>query len=278
LTKREILITLPSFEKDLVITLDSKKKCAYCDATENFTKEHIFPASIIKTYTTEMRSINDKIDHDFQGDLVIGDVCATCNNGALSKLDASFIKTFKSQMAEPLNPGDEVVFEFDYDLLLRELLKISYNSARASKNGYDAKVILEKHVPYILTGSGKISGTIVSLQIVTSANATIQETGESLGMMKPYLLRSASVEGLNLNPKNYITRMVAFNSFWFYLLIPKWSVTSAIKNDFWKEFKSKTHLHGVLLKKGVESIKITKDKTTYLHIDLIEKMRRKTKR
>lgn len=260
-----------------MISLESKKKCAYCGATENFTKEHIFPASVIKNYTTDMRSINDKIEHDFQGDLVIRDVCAKCNNGALCILDASFIEVYKNQMAEPLNPGDEVFFEYNYDLLLRELLKISYNSARASKNGYDAKVILEKYVPYILTGSGKISGIIVSLLIVTSANKINQETGEQLGMMKPYLLRSASVEGLNLNTNNYITRMVAFNSFWFYLLIPKRSVTSEIKNNFWKEFKSKTHLHGVLLKKGVDSIKITKDKTTFIHTDLIEKMRRKRK-
>lgn len=259
------------------MALENKKKCAYCGAAGDFTKEHVFPASVIKSYKTEMLSINDKVDRYFQGDLVIRDVCATCNNGALSKLDASFIKIFKRHMAEPLDPGEEVVFQYDYDLLLRELLKISYNSARASKNGYDAKVTLEKYVPYILTGSGKVNGVIISLLIVTSAHASNKETGEALGMMKPYLLRSGPIGGLNLNTNNYIARTVVFNSFWFFLLIPKRTVTSEMKNNFWKEFKSKTHLHGVLLKKEVEPIKITKDKTTHIHTDLIKKMWREKK-
>jgi len=221
--------------------------------------------------------MTDKNEYHFKGDPVIGDVCDKCNNGILSQLDAHFVTSFKNQMLTPLKPGDEITFEYEYDLLLRELLKISYNSARASNGGYDARTTLEKYIPFIINGNGKVDGIILSLLIVTSANRINVETGNYEEPLEPYLLRSTSISGLNLNYSNYIIRMVAFNSFWFFLLIPKRLVTSKMKKKFWDEFKSKTHLHGVLLKKGDASIKITKDKTTYLHPDLIGMMCRKIK-
>ncbi|HHK9527896.1 TPA: hypothetical protein ACQZHT_001046 [Enterobacter hormaechei] len=260
-----------------MISLEIKKFCAYCKSTSNLTREHIFPSAIIKSFDIDLLTITDKSDYHFKSDPVIGDVCSECNNGVLSQLDAHFVASFKKQMLTPLKPGDEITFEYEYDYLLRELLKVSYNSARASNGGYNARTTLEKYIPYILNGNKKIDGAILSLLIVTSANRIVLETGEPVAPLEPYLLRSTSIGGLNLNTNNYIVRMVAFNSFWFFLLIPKRPVTSKIKNEFWKEFKSKTHLHGVLLKKGNKSIKITKDKTTYLHPDLIEKMMRKSK-
>ncbi|SAF46868.1 hypothetical protein [Enterobacter kobei] len=257
--------------------MKAKKICAYCKSTSDLTNEHIFPSAIIKSFDIELLSINDKSDYHFKSDPVIGDVCAKCNNGPLSQLDAHFVTSFKDQMIKPLNPGDEITFEYDYDLLLRELLKISYNSARASNGGYNARATLEKYTPYILNGNKKFNGVLLSLLIVTSANRINLETGEPVEPLEPYLLRSTSIDGLNLNTNNYITRMVAFNSFWFFLLIPKSSVPSKIKSEFWKEFKSKTHLHGVLLKERETSVMITKDKTTYLHPDLMEKMYRKSR-
>lgn len=257
--------------------MDNKKICAYCDNTSNFTKEHIFPSAIIKSFNIDLLSISDKSDYYFKGDLVIGDVCATCNSGALSKLDQHFITSFKNQMITPLKPGDEVTFNYDYDLLLRELLKISYNSARASKYGYSSRIILGKYTPFITHGEKKPDGIIISLLIVTSANRINLETGGDEAPLEPYLLRSTSIDCLNLSTNNYIVRMVAFNSFWFFLLIPKRPVNAKVKKQFWDEFKRKTHLHGVLLKKSNNSIKITKDKTTYLHHSLMSKMFRLSK-
>lgn len=262
-----------------MVNMENKKSCVYCKSTTNLTKEHIFPSAIIKSFNVELLSMTDKSDYHFKGDPVIGDVCAECNNGILSQLDADFVTCFKNQMLTPLKPGNEITFEYEYDLLLRELLKISYNSARASNGGYNARAILEKYIPFIITGNKnkKVDSIILSLLIVTSANMVNLETGKHEEPLEPYLLRSASIGGLNLNPNNYIVRMVAFNSFWFFLLIPKRSVTSIVKKEFWDEFKRKNHLHGVLLKRNNTSIKITKDKTTYLHPDLIEKMWRKIK-
>jgi len=82
--------------------LEQKKKCAFCKKLGTLTKDHIFPSSIIKSYKTKLISRNDKIDYSFKGDLVIADVCAECNNGALSNLNASFLPCFQEQMIEPI--------------------------------------------------------------------------------------------------------------------------------------------------------------------------------
>lgn len=73
-------------------------------------------------------------------------------------------------MGAPLKPGDSITFEYDYNPLLRELLKISYNSARASKNGYEAVAALKRFSSYIIHDNRKPPGVIISLQLVTSAN------------------------------------------------------------------------------------------------------------
>lgn len=221
--------------------------------------------------------MTDKSDYTFKGDLVISDVCAECNNGPLSSLDASFLPYFKKQMLDYISQGDDVTFEYDYDLLLRELLKISFNSSRASVSGDSAKSVFEKYIPYILSGKGDVSGVAVSLMIVTSSVAFPQAVNRSPKIVKPYLLRSAKVDGKNINDGKYIVRVVAFNSFWFHLLIPKTLVNSKARKEFWNEFKSKTHLHGVLLKKGFNSLKISKAETTSIHPKLLEKMYRKGK-
>ncbi|WP_333715825.1 hypothetical protein [Pantoea eucrina] len=262
----------------MVEHLKKKKKCAYCKKMGTLTKEHIFPSSILKSFKTKMHTINDKTDYSFKGDLVVADVCAECNNGVLSNLDASFLPYFKDQMIEPIKAGSSVTFKYEYDLLLREILKISYNSSRASVSGYEARLALEKYVPYILSGYGDVSGITLSLMIVTSANLLYLGTNKPHKLLEPYLLRSAKIDGLKIDSGKFLVRMVAFNSFWFYLLIPKSPINSKIKNKYWSEFKSKNKIHGVLLKKGVDSVEIKKDKTTYLHFDLIEKMYRPKKK
>lgn len=252
------------------------KVCAFCEINTDFTREHIFPSGIIESFQIDLLTISDKNDSFFKGDPVIKDVCATCNNEVLSQLDSYFVKLFKEYMGVPLKPGNSITFEYDYNLLLRELLKISYNSARASKNGYEAVTALKRFLPYIIHGNRKPSGVIISLQLVTSAHRINIETNSLIEPLEPYFLRSTSIDGLNLSTNNYIVRMVAFNSFWFYLLIPKKIVNSKNKKEFWDEFKKKNHLHGVLLKENESIISITKEKTTYLHPTLIEGMMRKS--
>ncbi|EOZ4596638.1 hypothetical protein [Morganella morganii] len=255
--------------------MEIKKTCVFCGVGTELTKEHIYPSGIIKSLKTsqiDLLTINDRKDTPFKGDPVIKDVCGSCNNGPLSKLDSYFVDAFNDYMSVPLEPGDDITFEYNYNLLLRELLKISYNSARAANGNYDAVTVLKRFSSYIISGYKKPSGIMLSLQIVTSANQLDTLTNRVVGSLKPYLLRNGTINGLGLNTNNYLVRMVAFNSFWFYLLMPKRNVNSKKKKEFWDEFKKKNHLHGILLKERESKIHIPKEKTTFLHPNLIEGM------
>src|SRR5207253_587465 len=84
-----------------------------------------------------------------QTDLVIKDVFIECNNGPLSQLDAYACNLFDKYF-NTFHKADELVdFSFEYGLLRRWLLKVSYNCARASKQDSD---IFKPFLDFILFG------------------------------------------------------------------------------------------------------------------------------
>lgn len=68
-----------------------------------------------------------------KGDLMVKDVCATCNGGVLSKLDAYGKKLCEEIFSVASRYGDVADVEFDVVQLSRWLLKLSFNSGRASR-------------------------------------------------------------------------------------------------------------------------------------------------
>lgn len=106
-------------------------KCAYCDKSSQPTREHVIPDWYNDTPgEAETFSARAPLTH-LQGDLLVRDVCRICNNGALSKLDAYGKELYERYFASPVYAGEAVTFDYDGDRLLRWLLKLSYNSARA---------------------------------------------------------------------------------------------------------------------------------------------------
>lgn len=107
------------------------RRCAYCDATGDLTNEHVVPdfyhkafgetISIVKIQTEEKAISNPQ---------EIRDVCANCNNVVLSRLDNFLAGLTDKFFSTIVQPGDCVRFEYDFDLLLRVLLKVAYNVAR----------------------------------------------------------------------------------------------------------------------------------------------------
>lgn len=253
----------------------SKRECAYCGITENLSREHIFPGSIIKRYEEELLSINDKSDNVFKADLIVKDVCEVCNNGVLSNLDSQLISIFDDYMLQPIQPGDGAELSFDYHSLLRVLLKISYNSARASSDGIKAINALKKYVPYILGKANVAPDVMLRLQIVTSSKKLNPVTLQVEGMMEAEILRSCKISYDGPQKSSFIVRLVAFNSFWFYLILPTKKVTLAKKQSFIEGFKAWKIQPGLPLTVDMDSIKIPKEKTTYMHPVLLTGMIRK---
>lgn len=249
---------------------DKGRACAFCGDTKNLTREHIFPNGVLKRFESDMLSYSDKSKRMFKADLVVKDVCKLCNNGVLSDIDSSFVKLYDNFIRTPLLPGSNAELNFDYDLLLRELLKISFNSARASADGFKAIKALKKYVPYILGNVDSAPDLMLRLQIVTSSKKLNTETNKFEGMMEAELLRSCKMVYRGPQHSSYIIRLVALNSFWFYLIVPLKKVSASKKEAFLGGFTDFFNLKGVSLDSTMNSVTIPKEETTYMHPNLLE--------
>ena len=116
------------------------KTCAYCkrefSGEVKRTAEHIFPQTLLQLYPEQDVSFTpEKIFKDNSG-LTIADVCAECNNGALSELDSYGGELIKKQFKDEIdyNMKDAVIEKtIEYDLFAKWILKIAYNYFRSRK-------------------------------------------------------------------------------------------------------------------------------------------------
>ena len=111
-------------------------QCAYCSQDRKLTREHIVPSFLYKRQsraTDDKYGWSDKAGKYIQGEHKIRDVCGDCNNGPLSKLDeygSRFLKENGFDNELMLDKNFEIRYE--YDLLLRWFLKLSFNAARST--------------------------------------------------------------------------------------------------------------------------------------------------
>jgi hypothetical protein len=125
--------------------------CAYCKKDTKLTREHIIPRFLYEYQKkTEGQFVGwvDKAKKVLPIEAVIKDVCEVCNNEILSSLDKSASVMLKSSGILSRNYVNKtLILDYEYDLLLRWILKVSYNSSRASDN-YPYR--FQKYIPYIL--------------------------------------------------------------------------------------------------------------------------------
>ena len=102
------------------------------------------------------------------------------------------------------------ILKYNYDLLLRSLLKITYNSSRTVtriNNDFD------RFKNYILLGTEIREDIVVKLDIVTPAILNGQK-------LYPKSARCGVIV-LNVRQENYILRVIAVNSFYFFIIISR---------------------------------------------------------
>ena len=102
-------------------------------------------------------------DKAVSGELTIGDVCKRCNNGPLASLDNYVCDLHDRFFNDIVHSGDRVDFRFDFERLLRWLLKVAYNIARARGGTIESTTDL---VNYILNGTNRPTGFRVFLQLI----------------------------------------------------------------------------------------------------------------
>ena len=69
----------------------AKKICTYCGKEGQLTREHIIPARLIRAQISDYLQFLLKTVDFIKVDVTIQDVCKTCNNVFLHKLD-SYLK------------------------------------------------------------------------------------------------------------------------------------------------------------------------------------------
>lgn len=204
------------------------KKCAYCgESKSQLTREHLFPNSLDREFQKDcdnpMREPYwlDRLDEKMVGGQpTIKDVCPECNNVTLSKLDSYGVELYKKFFFKIADQDALVRFEFDYDLLLRLILKLSYNSARA--NNADDLEHLRKYRWYVL-GKHKRPARL-ALHLTLIFRHEVDEETKIMAAKKqvqiseyhtPDMLRIGRFTIQNPDWTPLISRTVVFQSFFF---------------------------------------------------------------
>ena len=172
------------------------------------TKEHVWPQWLNKLEPSYTMRFSGKARKVFAGDLIVSDVCASCNNGPLSALDSYAHGLHAPFFSRILQAREEITFEYDFKLLTRWLLKVSFNSARAT--GRDEK-FFQPVVSYMLGDASKPEFVSVMLDIVEPSIIN----GRTL---EPRAVRCAGIFVGKSRPWVCV-RLVAINSYYFYILI-----------------------------------------------------------
>jgi hypothetical protein len=137
--------------------------CAYCRKIDKLTREHLYPKFLHDKIEGKYSGYNESADKVTSGERTIKDVCLTCNNKALSKLDNYGVQYFQ------LNNLDHTFIDetsaevyYDFDSLLRWVLKISYNSFRTVETPDNPFASL---ISYILNGRQRPKRKFVRLYL-----------------------------------------------------------------------------------------------------------------
>jgi hypothetical protein len=244
--------------------------CQYCGKEEKLTREHIVPAYMYdfqKELEIKVIGWSEVPKKMVGGDLKIKDVCAVCNNGVLSDLDDYSKKLLQSSGLFVQNYiKNQISFTYDYDFLLRWLLKVSFNSSRTDGKH---KHLFEKYIPYILNGSNAPKKNQVSLVTQMVAPEILEhsyiEKGRFLELsggekkLNPFQMRICY--GKLNGAVGYTPRMIIIGPVIFYLLMfdndilpghAAIEVKRIIKNELNSMFISKKNKH-VTIKAGQKS-------------------------
>lgn len=200
--------------------------CAYCEGPGPFTREHLWPAGLWKRFTADATVrphffLDRSAEKFVLGQPKIRDVCASCNNGELSRLDAYACQLYDSALFRQFEDGDCFVFDYNYERLLRWLLKIAFNSARIHRSETG---ILAYYSKYILGEFSRPRNVRLFAELIRPAVVTQEQeatTGVKAGTkFYPDRLRVGHVALANLRPIIDVTgRSIIVNAFAFSVFI-----------------------------------------------------------
>lgn len=237
-------------------------KCAYCGTEGKMSREHVIPKGFInnmnfKALTVWLDKAPSKV---INGELMVKDVCAECNNGELSQLDAYALKLIISYNDKITFDTKKVFFKYNYDLLTRWLLKVCYNSSRANDSIYDIG-LYQKNIGYILEGKeAEAKIAVYALFMETAYDEQMKEECYHLSKERNYQIdwfRIAPYKLLSMPTYYAAMRCVLINSFAFLTII--YDENSSAKSDEIENEILRSHPNFVKLNKSNKAV-LKKDK------------------
>lgn len=169
------------------------------------------------------------------------DVCATCNSGPLSELDAyaqSFTEKNRFHRTFELKRPTLLII-YDYEVLLRWLLKVSYNAMRAADR--DATAV-SKCTGFIL-GSEPLTfhpeifvEVIRNLPIADDKRHKLPESMKDSKSLTTHRFRVGTF-GFPRSEAISVCRLVVINAFYFYIMLFPATVPAEEVNEILLEFR-----------------------------------------
>ncbi|WP_307745173.1 hypothetical protein [uncultured Pantoea sp.] len=210
-------------------------KCRYCIQEKTITREHIIPSFLYKFQADSgIPNVgwNARAQDVIGGEAKIADVCNECNNGPLSDLDGygqSFLIGNGFLTQSFLKTKTDI--NYDYYMLLRWVMKISYNAAVAVNERHSS--IFESYREFILKGTNIPEKNEVMMFFGLSSPVKINgklEDGCNIEVSKDNLCAPFFVRISNnipdFIPQKILMRGVYFGSLFIHIAILKHSKTS----------------------------------------------------
>lgn len=123
-------------------------KCAYCGNEAKGTKEHIISSGILGLFPECFATIDGERKVVHQGDPMVKDVCADCNNIKISYID-SYAKAFIEKYFIRKYTKDEILkIEYDYSMIQKMCIKYAFNDLRSRKK--DTSFFSEEIIGFLL--------------------------------------------------------------------------------------------------------------------------------
>jgi hypothetical protein len=205
------------------------KVCAYCGGAGPFSREHLFTGGLLERTASSENSFQwlQRKRGFVEGDAVIRDVCKSCNNGPLSQLDGYLCDLYDTYFNKFVRDGESIRFQYRFDELSRWLIKTIYNSSRVHGQDVD---FLSKCTQYILYNRQRPNGLSIFLQLVIPFKPSTvdrEKLPESFKNSGEFTWRTVRI-CQNRSPllQKYLSsiavyRIVALNSYYFHVIIPK---------------------------------------------------------
>ncbi|EDX6482754.1 TPA: hypothetical protein N2F35_001341 [Salmonella enterica] len=244
--------------------------CVYCGQEGKVTREHILPAFIYEYQynigSGKMIGWQEKPKKLIYGEAKIKDVCTHCNVVILCELDG-YVKNLleKSGFFTENFSQKNVNIRYNYSLLSRWLLKVAFNSSRASDNKL---FFFDKYKNIILGKTKDFSNFAMSAGLFKPLKLTAIEIikygkalkADSFGYVNPFIGR---VSEIKFNSPEFSVKQIVIGALILHIIAFKDNLSREDKKKIIKEYLNKCK-GMTLIRKNKSQINIVQTPLTFM--------------